>query len=170
MAVGTGVAVGFGVAVGLGVAVGIGVAVGLGVAVGIGVPVGASVGTGVADGMGVGVGTGVYVGLGVGVGSGVRVGSGVFSSMVGGWSPRTGDSSVGRVENMPAGAVGVPAVSSLESPQAIAASRATQTAAIINSIPGVFRPWFLNGICMVTPTRFLAAALSWFHTCSTLVN
>ena len=53
---------------------------------------------------------------------GCGVGSGVFSSTVGGWSPLTGDSSVGRVENMPGGAVGVAADSSPESLQASIAS------------------------------------------------
>ena len=61
---------------------------------------------------------------------------------------------------MPAGAVGDPAGSSLEPPQAIAARRATPTDAISNIIPSLLGPQFRNGISMVTPTRFFTAALS----------
>ena len=56
------------------------------------------------------------------MGCGVGEASDVGTSTVGGWSPDTGDSSVGRVENIPAGAVGVAADSSSESLQATIAS------------------------------------------------
>ena len=78
------------------------------------------------------------------VGSGV--GSGVFSSMVGGWSPKTGDSSVGRVENIPGGAAGEPTGSSLESPQASRASRARETAAVPRNAIDDFRRKFASNI------------------------
>ena len=65
----------------------------------------------------------------MGVGCGVEVGSGVFSSMVGGWSPMTGGSVVGRVENMPGGGVGEDAGTSAAPPQAIIVSRATSAKA-----------------------------------------
>ena len=61
---------------------------------------------------------------------GVRVGSGVFSSMVGGWSPTTGGSAVGRVENIPGGGVGDSDVSASEPPQASNVKNATMTAAL----------------------------------------
>jgi hypothetical protein len=141
---------------GAGVGAGVGAAVGAVVGADVGTGVGASVGSGVTVGSGVdtAVGMGVPVGLGVGVGSGVGVGTGVFSSIMGGWSPTTGGSAVGRVENMPGGAVGGAAGCPSESPHDSIVSRATPTAAILKSVPNVFRPSFITGISKVTPSRF----------------
>ena len=50
---------------------------------------------------------------------GVKVDSGVFSLMVSGWSPRTGGSVVGRVENIPGGSEGEEAGSAAEPVQPI---------------------------------------------------
>ena len=77
------------------------------------------------------------------VGCGVKVGCGVFNSMVGGWSPTTGGSSVGRVENIPGGAVGEDAGSSAGPPQAIIASRAIALAASPTISLVSLRPLFL---------------------------
>ena len=140
-AVGRGVAVGSGVLVGALGAVGRGVAVGLGVGaiVAIGVPVwlgtGVPVELGVGVGTGVSVGSGVYVGLGVAVDCAVDVGSGVLSSMVRGRSPTTGGSAVGRVENIPAGAVRDSAGASLESLQACIARMVSEAATNFKSVP-----------------------------------
>ena len=73
--------------------------------------------------------------MGVGVGCGVEVGSGVFSSMVGGWSPTTGGSVVGKVENMPGGGVG-DAGTSAKSLQPIITSTTSVLAAILRIVPG----------------------------------
>ena len=121
----------------MGVGAGVGVAVGLGVGVGMGVPVG----------LGVGAGIGVLVGSGVGVGRCVDVGSSVFNSMVGDWSPTSGDSVVGRVENIPEGTVGDGAGSAAESPQARTASRAKAPTASFRknrAILGRLLRWFTS--------------------------
>ena len=65
----------------------------------------------------------------MGVGCDVGVGTGVFSSMVGGWSPTTGGSLVGRVENMPDGGVGDGPGFSADPPQAIIVSSASRAKA-----------------------------------------
>ena len=102
---------------------------------------------GVPVGLGVGAGIGVLVGSGVGVGRCVDVGSSVFNSMVGDWSPTSGDSVVGRVENIPEGAVGDGAGSAAESPQARTASRAKAPTASFRkdrAILGRLLRWFTS--------------------------
>ena len=105
VAAGIGVAVGNGVGAGVAVGVSVGVAVdnGVGVALGVAVSVGADVGNGIGAGVAVGATVGVLAGFAVGVGCDVKVGAGVSNLVVGGWSPMTGDSEVGRVENIPGG-------------------------------------------------------------------
>ena len=63
------------------------------------------------------------------VGSGVWVGVVARSITIPNWSPTMGGSVVGRMENMPAGAVGVPSAPPGVSPHAFAASRANDTTA-----------------------------------------
>ena len=118
--------VGSGVWVGTGVGSGVRVGVGSGVAVGSGVWVGVGSGVAVGSGVWVGVGSGVAAGSGVwvGVGSGVWVGVVARSITIPNWSPTTGGSVVGKIENIPAGGVGVSAGPTGVSPQAIATSTA----------------------------------------------
>ena len=118
MNVGSGVWVGVGSGVRVGVCSGVGVGSGVRVGVGSGVAVGSGVRVGV--GSGVAVGSGVWVGDG----SGVWVGVVARSITVPNWSPATGGSVVGRIENIPAGGVGVSAGPAGASSQAIATSMA----------------------------------------------
>ena len=77
----------------------------------------------------------------------------MFSSMVGGWSPATGDSVVGRVENMPGGAVGDPPGSLLSFPHAITASRVSAATANIDDTLNKVQISILVSIRRVTPSR-----------------